>query len=273
MYFFSKKKQKRDRDAGLVFHWRGAKKHHLGKLIALMVAASCFGFVAYAVRIEGPKQPLVSKRTGTIIMLNEDDPLCRRLMLQIEEKSPFPSRWDPAHDAPTRERVSVMAESVMGKAWEYRPELRKLPPRSEKSTRLASILEPNAGLVTGMMQTWRQDLNTSDTPVAADLFVRGAVLAKSSLSERLIQSEWKLPANLVAEDWFGQSFRFMLGVDEHGIVRSCVPLPGGSTGAIRATDRQKKFAVWIRSQRFKSTEQLGIVFGELQLQIEATHER
>ncbi len=238
-----------------------------------MVAASCFGFVAYAVRIEGPKQPLVSKRTGTIVMLNEDDPNCRRLMLQIEEKSPFPSRWDPAHDGSTRDRVSALAESVMGKAWEYKPELRKLPPRSEESTRLTSILEPNAGLVTGMMHVWRQDLSASDTPVAADLFVRAAVTAKGDLDKRLIQPDWTLPANLVTEDWFGQSFRFMLGVDEDGIVRSCVPLPGGSTGAIRATDRQKELAVWVRTQRFKPTAQKGVAFGELQLQIEATRER
>ena len=66
MFFRRKRKQKRDREAGLVFHWRGAKKHHLGKFIALMIAVSCFGFAAYALRIEGLEQPLVSKRTALV---------------------------------------------------------------------------------------------------------------------------------------------------------------------------------------------------------------
>ena len=96
---------------------------------------------------------------------------------------------------------------------------------------------------------------------------------EGKLNKRLILPEWMLPANLVAEDWFGQSFRFMLSVDELGVVRSCVPLPGGSLGTTRATDVQKGLAVWVRAQHFKPSEQPGIVFGELQLQIKVTREK
>ena len=76
----------------------------------------------------------------------------------------------------------------------------------------------------------------------------------------------------MTEDWFGQSFRFMLGVDQRGVVRSCMPLPGGSMGVVRITDREKNLAVWLRAQRFKSSEEKGTAFGELKLQIEAIRE-
>ncbi|MFK7910579.1 MAG: hypothetical protein AB8F34_08250 [Akkermansiaceae bacterium] len=223
-------------------------------------------------RIEGLKQPLLSKRTGTVILLNEDDPNCRRLMLQIEEKSPFPSRWDPAYDDPSRVRIASMAESVMGELWQYEPELRSLPPRSEELASLASIFEPNTGLVTTLLPAWRQELEASDAPAIGDLYVRGNVIVKGDLSGRLVQNDWALPANLVTEDWFGQSFRFIIGVDERGIVRSCVPLPGGSMGGVRATDRQKNLAVWLRAQRLKAADKAGTTFGELHIQIEATRE-
>lgn len=272
MFFRRTRKQKRDREAGLVFHWRGAKKHHLGKFVALMVAASCFAFAAYAVRIEGLKQPLLSKRTGTVILLNEDDPNCRRLMLQIEEKSPFPSRWDPVHDPATGKRIADMAESVMGEPWVYQPQLRNLPPQDEESASLASMDDPNEGLVAGMMTGWRQRLESNDFTGGGDLYVRGIVVAKGDIEGRLAHKVWSLPTNLVTEDWLGQSFRFMLGIDGRGIVRSCIPLPGGSMGGGRATDRQKDLAVWLRAQRFKAAEDEAMQFGELQLQIEATRE-
>ena len=239
---------------------------------ALMVAASCFAFAAYAVRIEGLKQRLVSKRTGTLILLNEDDPNCRRLMLQVEEKSPFPSRWDPVHDRGTLVRIAGMAESVMDEPWVYQPELRELPPRDKKLTALASMEDPGDGLVTGMMPSWRQRLVIPDFLGGGDLYVRGVVVAKGGIENRLEHKVWALPANLVTEDWLGQSFRFMLGIDERGIVRSCVPLPGGSMGGGRATDRQKELSVWLRGQRFKPAAGEGVAFGELQLQIEATRE-
>lgn len=269
MFFLRKKKHRRDQEAGLVFHWRGAKKHHLGKLIALVVVASCFSFAVYAVRIDGLKKPLVSKRTATLIMLNEDDPNCQRILLQVEEKSPFPSRWDPAHDLDTRERIAARVEAVMGRAWEYQPELRSVPPTTGESTALASILEPDVGLLSGMMRNWTQELETQEAHGVGDPVIRGSVRVSGELEKRLSAEQWALPANLVTEDWFGQSFRFMLGVDENGIVRSCVPLPGGSMGVVRATDRQQDLSVWLRVQRFKPASEKGMVFGELHLQIQA----
>lgn len=272
MFFLRKKRLKRDREAGLVFQWRGSKKHHLGKFVALMVAASCFVFASYAVRIEGPKQAVASKRTGTLILLNEDDPNCRRLMLQVEERSPFPSRWDPAHDAATRGRLAGLAEGAMGKVWQYLPELSAVPPHVEESSALATVVEEDAGLVADLMPAWRQKLETRDFPAAGDLYVRGSVTAGGGLAGRLARKQWALPANLVTEDWFGQSFRFMLGVDADGIVRSCVPLPGGTMEVVRATDRQRDLAVWLRTRRFKPAKGRGMAFGELKIQIEATRE-
>ena len=272
MLFLGEKRRRRDREAGLVFHWRGVRKHYLGKFFALVITAACFGFAAYALRIEGLERPLVSQSTGTLILLNEDDPNCRRLMLQIEESSPFPLRWDPAYDEATKERIASMAESLVREPWEYQPALKKFLPSSQPSEGLPSIDNPADGLVKDLMPSWHQDFEESDDVYSGDLYVRGVVSARGELGERLIYKEWALPVNLVLEDWYGQSFRFLLGVDEGGVVRSCVLLSGGSMGMVRATDRQKELAFWLRAQRFKPAKEAGMVFGELYLQIEATRE-
>lgn len=282
--FFRKKKQKRDREAGLVFHWRGARKHHLGKFIALVLAVSLFAFIAYGVKVEGLQPPLLSKRTGSVVFLKPDDPATRKLMFEIEEKSPFPARWDPAHDAGTRARVSMMLEDAVGEPWEYDAELVPVPTGVEQGRgELASIVDTRAGLLSGMEYGWRQDPVRVEVPRAGDLYVRAQVSATDDLIGRLPVEELNLPANLVAEDWFGQSFRFMVGVDARGVVRHCVPLPGGSMGVAKAGDRQKELGVWLRGQLFKPVPDGGgkknadggpdgLSFGELRLRIDATRE-
>ena len=52
MLFLRKRREKRDQEAGLVFRWRGARRHHAGKLVALILVSAFFAFFAYAVKID-----------------------------------------------------------------------------------------------------------------------------------------------------------------------------------------------------------------------------
>jgi hypothetical protein len=271
MLFLRKKRQKRDQEAGLIFQWRGSRKHHIGKILALMIAVGCFAFSVYALKIESIKPPLLSKREGVVIMLNEDDPNCRKLMMQIEGKSPFPVRWDPVFDRGTLARIEGGVEVLVGEQWQYHAELVPMP--AEKPPRgLASIIEPRDGLLGRVMNDWSEGNSDAVEDVLGDLFIRARVLAGGSIKTRLPGDELPIPADLVADDSFGQSFRFLLELDSAGVVQSCLPLLGGTMDAVKTTDRQKKLAAWLRTQRFKESDHDGVATGQLELQIEASRE-
>lgn len=273
MYFLRKKRQKRDREAGLIFLWRGSRKHHLGKIIALMVAVGFFAFTVYAIKIDEIKPPLLSKREGLVIMLTEDDPNCQSLMLQVEERSPFPVRWDPVYDPEIMTRIDHAKNHLLGKIWNYDAALNPLP-EEQVARGLPTIIEPHHGLLGRVADPWRQAGLAHGAELRGDLFVRAKLIAIGTLKNRIIQDEVPLPLDLVADNWLGQTFRFQIRLDAKGFVTSCIPLLGGTADAPQVTDRHKNLAAWIRTQSFKPAESAGRLpgGGQLELQIEASRE-
>lgn len=273
MYFTRKKKHERDQEAGLIFHWRGFRKHHLGKMIALLAVCLFFAFSAYAIKIEGIKAPLLSKKKGVVIMLNESDPHCQSLMLQFEERSPFPVRWDPVSDQEVLMRVNEEKALLQGTLWEYKLALKPMP-EDKSSNGLASIVDAHDALWGGVYNQWIKADAVSELVMPRNLLIKARVLTTGKLESRVLGEELALPLDLVSDDGFGQVFRFQIGLDASGFVVTCVPLPGGTTDVTKITDRQKKLAAWIRSQRFGAAEQesTGIVAGQLELQIEVIRE-
>ncbi len=258
--------------AGLVFHWRGAKKHHFGKLFALVISVGMGVFAVNALKIDILHPPLVSQRKGVVVMLNENDPNCRDIMIQIEEQSPFPVRWDPAYDPEVMRGIEQDLSHLHGLKNEYSPQLAPLSVQSAPRE-LASVRRSSDGLLGDVMQHWDESHTPPDIAPPTDLFVRARISVDSNLKGRLPQDEFSLPPNLVADDSFGQSFLFLITMDAKGIIRGCMPLPGGSTDASKTTERQKNLATWLRLQRFKpAAHPKGDVTGELELQIEASRE-
>jgi len=48
MSFFSKRKQLRDIEMGLVFRWRSSRRHHTGKILAFALTTAFFLLSIYA---------------------------------------------------------------------------------------------------------------------------------------------------------------------------------------------------------------------------------
>ncbi|MBK1830329.1 hypothetical protein JIN77_06310 [Verrucomicrobiaceae bacterium R5-34] len=272
MFFLSKRRQRRDREAGLIFRWRGAKKHHAGKLVALMITVGFFAFSMYAIRVSGVEAPLASKRTASVFMINEDDPNCLNLLAQVEERSPFPRRWDPAFDEETMSRIQQGTQQLAGRAWSYEPELAPLP-TIESDDRLPSIVEPNASLLGNLVQSWEVAPREGAHAEQGELFVRAKITADASIQKRLPTTSPALPQELVAEEWFGQSFRFLMGIDADGVVRGCVALSAETLEAVKPSDKQKLLAAWLRVQRFLPDDSKSpATIGVLELEIEALQE-
>ena len=271
MFFWRHKKQRRDQIAGLVFRWRGARRHHAGKILALFLTTVFFAFSAYALRVEGLRAPLLTKRTGEVVMLSENNPYGERLMLQIEERSPFPLRWDPAFDPETMGRVAATASRLEGRVWNYSPALRLLP-KSSQAAGLPSVSEGGAGFFVSEDRPWQEFAGSgsaSSTGFRGDLSVSALLVAHDVIKARLPSSELPLPGGVIADAWFGQSFRFLMNIDAKGVVRGCLPLSGGSMEVAKPTEKQKLLTAWLHRTSFSPSVDGTDSVGVLELQIEA----
>ena len=270
MFFLRHKRQRRDQGAGLVFRWRGARRHRIGQVLALVVTTSFFTFFVYVVRVEGLKEPLLTKRTGEVVMLNESDPHCELLLLKVEERSPFPVRWDPAFDADTMDRINAATRELEGRVWDYRPAMVALPDNRELS-KLPSISEEGASglrFYKGGRAEWLEAAE-SGGKIYGNLRVSAQMEGDSAIQSRLPEGELPFPNDLIADEWFGKSFRFLVGIDSLGVVRGCLPLSGESMEVSNPTEKQKLLAAWLRRTVFKASENDLVTVGVLELQIEA----
>ncbi len=262
-----------DREAGLVFQWRGSRRHHFGKFVALAAAVGLFAFSIYAVKVEGIKPPLLPKREGVVIMLDEENPGCQKLMFQIEQRSPFPVRWDPVFDPSLAAARGKMQEALHGGLWQYRARLEPLPEGKEPRG-LAAVTAPRQGLLDGVPGRWKESGEVPAMPGHGGVSIRARLVAPGGLEDRIDGVGLPLPAGLVEDDWYGQTFHFYVQLAPSGQVASCVPLPGGTLDAAVITDRQKNLADWLRRQVFKPRQAGGEggSFGWLQLRIEAKND-
>lgn len=270
MYFIRKKKHERDQEAGLIFHWRGFRKHHSGKVVALILAAVFFAFSVYAIKVETPRSPLHSKKEGVVVVLQDGDPAVQALLLQVEDRSPFPARWEPALDEEVSDRIAQKRGELEGSLWNYEMKLEQLPV-IKPSHGLVSITASGSELFDPLPDQWR-DYGVRERFVERrEPLIRVRVGTSDTLKSRISADQLELPRTLIFDEGFGQVYRFQISLDAAGFVSNCVPLPGGTTDAVVITDRQKTLAAWLRVQRFREDEEelQGMVVGELDLQIEA----
>lgn len=273
MYFIRKRKHERDQEAGLIFHWRGFRKHHSGKVVALILAAALFAFSVYAIKVETPRSPLHSKKEGVVVVLRDDDPAVYALLLEVENRSPFPSRWEPALDGEVSKRIVQKRSELEGFLWNYEMKLEQLPV-TKPTHGLVSITASGSELFDPQPDQW-SDYGVKERFLERqDPVIRVRVGTSDTLKSRISADQLELPRELIIDEGFGQLYRFQISLDAAGFVSNCVPLPGGTTDAVVITDRQKTLAAWLRMQRFRQDEEetQGMVVGELDLQIEALRE-
>lgn len=274
MYFLRHKKLNRDRGAGLVFRWRGARRHHTGKVVAMLLTIGLFAFSAYALRVEGLRAPLLTQRQGEVVILDEENPFCQKLMFQIEDSSPFPVRWDPAFDPDTMGRLGEATALLEGGVWDYQPELMAMP-EPQTTVGLPSIFEGRGDFFSNTGRQWRDlsdDSMKTSSGIGEAVRVTALIIADKEMRDLLPEAGLPLPAGLIGDEWFGQSFRFLIGVDSKGVVRGCLPLSGGSMEVAKPTEKQKLLAAWLRRSNFNPSERESRTIGVLEIQMEARTE-
>ena len=275
MSFFSKRKQLRDIEMGLVFRWRSSRRHHTGKILAFALTTAFFLLSIYAVRVEGVHTPLLTKQTGEIILLLDNVPECRMLLLKVEDRSPFPNRWDPASDKNTMKRVDIALRKLEEPIWDYQPTMMALPEVTKKE-KPPLICQDNHCLFQALQNDWeRQSDDKPFSPITKleEVSVVIQFIATSPLRERLPSLTMQIDNDQFGEDWYGQSFRFLIGIDPTGVVRGCLPLSGSTIAVVKPTTKQQILSDLLRKTRFKPTQKNDqITNGVLELTIKASEE-
>lgn len=238
MFFSKKKKLQRDRDAGLVFRWRGGYgSNRGGSTIAFLLTSLFFAGGVIMLNVYAKPNTVPSRYRASMIQLGEmnDD-----LRWWVEKNSPNLPLWSGHNDEVSESKVSEMLAEKMyesqGATYRYEDvEMKQIELDNEE---IYSIRTRSLPLLSRFRDAEVQD-NGQFTPLEWEL----SVTAGDGLKERL-------PGDLdygsfIPESWRGNSVRFVVAVDAGGKVLSVDPTEWNEDKVVRG------FEDWIQTFAFK----------------------
>lgn len=234
MIFSRSKKLTRDREAGLVFRWRGGLDGNRGGMtLALLVTTGLFtlAFVGLNVKVRKTKPP--QRRVAKIMMVPEDD---ERLSLWVDLKSPFPARWDPVNDSVHMARVESELDNALATASMREIKWRQLPEQKASSDtpgifRTGEMVLPKLTRAVTPTQP--------ETPAELEIRMGGIADLSKRKSESMRVFDGEIPAGE-----FGKQFRWFITLNKKGEVVYLAPVEP-MTGEFPA-----ELENWLRKQRF-----------------------
>lgn len=284
MFFSRKEKLLDDRKAELVFNWRGSRGYQLGKLFALVFSVIIFGLAVYALKIEVVKPSVTSIRKGVVTMVDEGDFRNQGFINLVETLSPFPPRWDPAYDVDVFQRIDEKLTDLMEGDSSYSAELLPMPEerlwgKGVSSQSFLSAIGEKGVFYDHFLDSEAFNGNSvahaQKAPEQGELTLNVSLFAGDRFSQRLAGFEdgQLLPKDAVSEDAYGQSYRFIIGVDERGRVISSLPAMGRAVDSVNQGDSQRGLMEWLRGQVFQPVDEEGIVVETVELRISATRRK
>lgn len=253
MLFSRYKKLKRDREAGLVFRWRGGDGGNRGGLVlAIALSSGAFALAFLGVELEAPAQSLEPRRVAKITLLNELSP---ELSQWVAQQSPFPSRWDPVSDVENNARVAAALEQTYVKISAPPSPWISMPAVEEEASE-PSLLEVGVAELGDLPKATITKVSERGAELAIVLEFRGS-LAKR-LGEKHTPFQGEIP-----KQRYGEKLRFALSVDTAGRVLYCVPVEW------RDDTFAKRVENWLRLQQFSAApEAAGLDFSEVIISVE-----
>ena len=126
MRWLRHRKALQDRDAGLVFAWRGMNSGLRRKVAAGLVVVVCGVSLAVAVRVRVVPPVPVGQREASVMIATEGEDFAF-LLGRLDESSPFPARFETRGLAEIDKREAAALAAVQGLRTGYQPQLRELP--------------------------------------------------------------------------------------------------------------------------------------------------
>lgn len=236
MKWLRHRKARADRDAGLVFAWRGMNPGFGRRLSAVLVVGILGTLLAVAVRVRVVPPTPVSQRTGSVVIAVSGE-ASESLLGRLDEVSPFPSRFEARGLAEIERRLAgaMIAADTTGGA--YRPQLRELP-EEEEGNDLSALMAARGELPPLPRAGAGEVVVTPPVRLTAELVPDLADLASRVVTPvpELVVDGGSMAA--------GSATRFLIEVKADGGVGSVVPLDGASAAAVPGVD------VWLARLRF-----------------------
>lgn len=240
MLFSRQKKLQRDRDAGLVFCWRGGQGGNRGGLlIAIALTTGVFVAAFLGLSLSFKRVKSEPKQSAKILLLTD---IPSEMALWIDQNSPFPSRWDPLVDGSHQLRVDEALIEVFRDVSQPTIPWREMPEVEEQ------VFTPRL-LETGVVQLGHLPAAPPVNKVVGVYELVVSLDAYGSFEERLPERLSDVDIRVPMQE-YGSNLRFAVTLNSGGDVTYCAPVEWeGSSYA-------KEIENWVRLQRFKSSSDL-----------------
>jgi hypothetical protein len=252
--FSTKKKLQRDRDAGLVFRWRGGyRSNRGGSTIAFLMTSLVFAAGVIMLNVAKPST-VPNRYRAEMIQLGEMDD---DLTWWVEKNSPDLPVWRENGDTASESRVSALLKTELDsdQGEVYRYEDVEIKPVEIDNEEIYS-------LKTESLPPLRRFQNAKDENSDSVALVEWkiSVSADDDLKKRL-------PSGLeyggfIPERWRGSSVRFAVAVDAGGKVLDVNPTVWNEDDVVKGLEN------WVQTFRFKPIQGAGadeIVTGVISL--------
>lgn len=252
MLFSRQKKLQRDRDAGLVFCWRGGQGGNRGGLfISIILALVLFAGAFWGLSLNFKVTQSDSKQTAKILLL---DSVSSEMALWIDQNTPFPSRWDPQNDTDHQQRVDrAMRQVFQGMSRPVSPWIEM--PEVVKNLDAPRFIEPSAVQLGNLpiASTTAKPQGVFELIIALDAY--------GDLSQRLPDVVSDVRVKIPMQE-YGSDLRFSVTLDSSGSVLYCAPVEW------LTSDYAKNIENWVRVQQFKPSSKLEQQVGEVTVRVE-----
>lgn len=239
MLFFSRRKKMiRDREAGMVFRWRGSRSGNTGGLtLAILLTTGVFALAFVGLNIRGDKKAPTTRRSAEIMLIEAGDP---RLVQWLDGGSPFPARWDPELSKEHMGRVADVLEDNFAEVAARDFDWRELPDglggiETPAIYEAGQLIFPSLPEVAGV--------DRAEGNVAFE--VRGEVMGVGG--DRMPDVWREFSRDIPAEE-YGKQWRWFVTLGANGEVEYCAPVEPFEGDFSSLLER------WLRVQNFKVGE-------------------
>lgn len=228
----------------LIFDWKTAEAHPLGKLIAVVVIGLVFLLFAslFTVRFSSP-EPEPVKFASLLFFPDKDTG--RAWLIKAEEEGPFPGRLEIAG---LRESMDLIGSDTLegpGSWNDHSISLERLQPVDEVS---ANKVSPKGVRFFPIRENKNEALAGSASS-GSEVILKPVLIPYSDEAVKWLPDvlpDFQVP---VEERLASASWRFVVNLRANGSVAQCLSLSGGNETSLRS------MIDWLESLRFKTSEE------------------
>lgn len=259
--FSRKKKLQRDRNVGLVFHWRGGYAGNTGGLtLAFILASAMFalGFVTFNVYVNSTAAP--SRYRASVMQVGA---LQDGRRWSLERKAPFLTPWHEGQDHLNVSAVNSKMYDAIDQLKERSVSWRKVPFAEDELVvpRLYAVAEtslPDVKRHTSMSENVL--LNMAGVENKWEYVISSA--SAEGRARLPVQKKYDAEVSELG-DYLGRTLEFSVNITTSGEVISCIPLKWNTEPEMKLVEQ------WLNTLQFNKADKAkqGVNFNTISLSV------